>query len=91
MLKRDELGRHGHKGTTEYKAWLNLNKRHHVHQSLKDYVTFFNEVGNKPTSTHVLGMIDITLGWIPGNIQWVTRKEWHKQRRDRCSLLASTS
>ena len=40
-----------------------------------DFIGFFNEVGHPPTPKHTIDRIDNDLGYVKGNMRWVTSKE----------------
>lgn len=82
--------------TIEYISWRNMLQRctNPKNKSYKDYggrgievsaeflnfESFFNEVGLKPDPSYTLERINNSLGYVPGNIKWATRKEQSRNR-----------
>lgn len=53
---------YGAKGITVCDPWL------------KDFQTFLNDMGRRPSNKHSLGRIDLNLGYFPGNCRWATKE-----------------
>ena len=78
---------HGGVGMPEYRVWEQMwkrctdpkNKAYPKYKSrvpadvFKDFGAFFSEVGPRPSPDHSLDREDNSLGYIPGNLRWVTR------------------
>jgi hypothetical protein len=56
---------YGAKGIKVHKAWTGREGRH----------AFTEYMGPKPTPKHVLGRLDMTGDYVPGNVAWMTRSE----------------
>ena len=42
---------------------------------IADFQAFFDCVGERPSPQHTLDREDNTLGYMPGNVKWATKKE----------------
>lgn len=71
-VSRDEFGRHGLRKTVEYQAWKYVRKQVNA---FPEFVDFYNEVGPRPSSKHVMKRIDPAKGWVPGNVRWTNRSK----------------
>lgn len=47
----------------------------------KDFMSFFNHVGPRPSQKHSIDRIDNSLGYQPGNVHWATASEQARNRR----------
>src|SRR4051812_44681980 len=64
----------------EYIAWSkarNNSQQHGLefHAPWTRFDTFFTEVGAAPEGHVVLGRVDLSRGYTPGNCKWMTKKE----------------
>ena len=70
---------HGRSKTDIYAVWKNIRRKHKdnmfsewvVIENGKGLKLFAKHVGKRPTADHKLKRINLTLGWIPGNVHWV--------------------
>lgn len=47
----------------------------------KDFRSFFNHIGSKPSPKHTIDRINNDKGYEPGNVRWATPKEQGRNRR----------
>lgn len=50
------------------------------------YLAFVQDVGRRPTSGHSLNRVDNEKGYFPGNVNWVTRKDQCRNKRNNLIL-----
>lgn len=60
---------YGGRGITVCEAWG------------KSFLTFYNDVGPRPTPKSTLDRIDNSLGYFPDNVKWVSRSDNNRNRR----------
>jgi hypothetical protein len=68
--KRWDYKNYGGRGIRIYEGWVN------------DFSAFLDSVGRRPTNTHTLGRIDNDGDYKPGNVEWQTRSEQQRNRRN---------
>lgn len=79
--------RHGLRKTKVYNTWHRIKNRcyreddvSYKHYGLfgvtfdykDDFIGFYNEVGHPPTPKHTIDRIDNALGYVKGNMRWIT-------------------
>ena len=47
-----------------------------LHQPWLKFETFYADLGPRPGRGFILCRLDPDVGFVPGNVQWMTRKEW---------------
>lgn len=82
--------RHNLRKTKVYNTWHRIKNRCYreddvsyknygllgiTFQYKDDSIGFFNEVGHPPTLKHTIDRIDNDLGYVKGNMRWITSKE----------------
>ncbi len=86
-VSRENATTHGGVGTPEYAVWEQMWKRctsptgpdyarykdRVPDPVFKNFGMFLLEVGYRPSPEHSLDRRDNTLGYVPGNLRWVTR------------------
>jgi len=61
---------YGARGVTVFSAWR------------ADFLTFYRDMGERPSSRHSLGRIDNDGNYEPGNCRWETTKQQMRNRRN---------
>ncbi len=72
--KQKDFRFYGAKGITVCREWS------------ESFHAFLADVGRAPTRKHWLGRLDVTKGYLPGNVAWATQKE-QSRRRQRCQFI----
>lgn len=91
--------RHGKRYTPEYRAWRSMMERcnnadhpaYHnyggrgivVCDEWRSFISFFNDVGKRPSDSHSLDRINNNCGYYKGNVRWATKSEQAMNRRER--------
>jgi hypothetical protein len=57
---------YGEKGISVYDEWLGING----YSNFREYV--ITNLGERPTKNHSIDRIDVTKGYVPGNLRWAT-------------------
>lgn len=61
---------YGGRGITIYPRWID------------SFIDFFNYIGKKPSNKHSLDRMDNDGDYVPGNIQWATKREQSYNKRN---------
>ena len=51
------------------------------------FITFYNDMGERPSNKHSLDRIDNDKGYSPDNCRWITRKEQNENMRERKDFI----
>lgn len=90
---------HGRSKTPEYLAWCNMrqrcenaNKPEYIHyggrgitvcNEWQQFEHFYNDMGDRPSTTHSLDRINVNGNYEPGNCRWTTKSVQQKNVRAR--------
>ncbi len=59
--------------TPTYQAFVALHRQlgAAISEQFRDYANFLRDVGEAPSREHILIRIDLSLGYVPGNLRWI--------------------
>lgn len=102
IAKHLSVPKHGKNNTKIYRVWLRMKSRCYnpkdkaykwygerglnVSDSWKDFANFYNDMGDKPTSSHTLERINNSQGYSKENCKWATVQEQGANRRDNVNI-----
>lgn len=66
---------HGLSGGDIYSLWSNIKKMYGVSEEWETFLTFFHDIGDRPSYDHKLKRIDVSMPYSKTNFKWVCNKK----------------
>lgn len=64
---------HGMTGSNIHNLWSSLRQKYVVSEEWNSFLTFYNDVGERPSYDHMIKRIDESLPYSKDNFKWVTK------------------